>query len=154
MMPNLPVGFMHGDEINLPQQVQNGNFLFTDDSGKFYLDINNERHYLNHPRVYSNTKAVWDAQRDLVGEKDVIYVYTDGSSYTDGNNNTVYLPAIKIGDGHAYLIDAPFAGDARLVRHINDTTIHVTPAEKEFWNNKVSVDESQTGNGKIIFKTN
>ena len=153
-MPNLPVGFMHGNEVDLPQQVQNGNFLWTDDTGKFYLDINSDRYYLNHPRVYSNTKAVWDAQRELVGEKDVIYVYTDGSSYTDGNNQTVYLPAIKIGDGQAFLIDSPFVVDGRLIDHISNTSIHVTPAEKEFWNNKVSIDESQVGNGKIIFKTN
>ena len=152
-MPNLPVGFMHGNAADLPQQVQDGFFLFTDDSNKLYLDIAGERHDLNKQRVYSNTKAVWNAQRDLVGEKDVIYVYTDASSYTDGNT-TVYLPALKIGDGQAFLIDLPFAGDARLVQHINDTTIHVTPEEKAFWNNKVTIDESQVSAGKIIFTKN
>lgn len=153
-MPNLPVGFMHGDAANLPQEVTDGLFLFTDDTGKFYLDIEGTRHDLNKQRVYSNTTAVWNAQRELVGEKDVIYVYTDGSSYTDGNNNTVYLPALKIGDGQGYLIDAPFVGDARLIQHINNTTIHVTPEEKEFWNNKVTVDETYVSNEKIIFTKN
>lgn len=79
------------------------------------------------------TTAEWDAQRDLIGVKNVVYVYTDHEQTEDGNP----VPAFKVGDGLAYLIDAPFNSDIAM-QHIQDTTVHVTAAEKEFWNNKVT----------------
>lgn len=79
------------------------------------------------------TTAEWDAQRDLIGVKNVVYVYTDHEQTEDGKP----IPGFKVGDGMAYLIDAPFNDDLAL-RHIYDTSIHVTPEEKEFWNNKVT----------------
>ena len=79
------------------------------------------------------TTAEWDAQRELIGVKNVVYVYTDHEQTPDGKP----IPGFKVGDGMAYLIDAPFNDDLA-IRHIHDTTIHVTEEEKAFWNSKVT----------------
>lgn len=85
--------------------------------------------------IFSDTTENWNAQRDLISKKDCIYIYTDYQTI-DG----VSIPAIKVGDGSAYLIDLPFVmgNDTRLNDHINDTNVHIQPGEREFWNNKVT----------------
>ena len=85
------------------------------------------------------TTAQWNAERTLVGENEAIYVYTDYKTYSDVNGNTIKVPGIKIGDGHAYLVDLPFlaANEKDFLDHVNDHTVHITQAEREFWNNKV-----------------
>jgi len=96
---------------------------------------------LDYPAIYRDTTAAWNAQITLVAEAGSIYVYTDYASATvDGQ--TVPVPGIKIGDGTSYLIDMAFAAQdiaQALAAHAADTTIHVTAAEKQAWNNKVSV---------------
>lgn len=78
------------------------------------------------------TTAEWNAQPGLIAENGIVYVYSDWGTI-DGEP----VPAFKVGDGLAYLIDMPFNEDIAS-RHIADNTIHVTAAEKEFWNNKVT----------------
>ena len=92
-------------------------------------------------RVYYDTTAHWDMQPELIGERGVVYIYSDHEWLEDEVGNRTPVAGIRIGDGGAYLIDTPFISDAMtytIVRHISDTTIHVTPQEKAFWNNKVS----------------
>lgn len=92
-------------------------------------------------RVYYDTTAHWDMQPELIGERGVVYIYSDHEWLEDEAGNRTPVAGIRIGDGSAYLIDTPFVSDAMtytIVRHISDTTIHVTPQEKAFWNNKVS----------------
>lgn len=56
------------------------------------------------------TVSEWNAQTDLISEKNVIYVYSD-YQVVDGEN----IPAIKLGDGLAYLIDLPvIAGNSAI----------------------------------------
>lgn len=83
--------------------------------------------------IVTATKEEWNSQRDLIGKENVVYVYSNQYTNPDGEP----IPAFKVGDGHAYLIDLPFNDDI-MMRHINDRTIHVTQAEKNFWNNKVT----------------
>lgn len=64
-------------------------------------------------------------------------MYTDYRLDEEGNA----VPGIKIGDGNAYLIDAPFM-DTDIIDHINNHTIHITEEERQFWNNKVRCFES------------
>lgn len=73
--------------------------------------------------LYGTTEE-WNARRDLVSIKNILYVYTDHSITEDGKN----IPGFKVGDGLAYLIDLPFSTDI----------INVSEEEKEFWNNKVT----------------
>lgn len=48
-----PVGFAHGNEANLPQEISEGKFLYTDDTNNLYLDIGGERHILTERPVVS-----------------------------------------------------------------------------------------------------
>lgn len=115
--------------------------------------------------ILYNSKAEWDAQRDLVSRKGTIYIYSDYQTADDGTGGTEYIPGIKVGDGKAYLIDLPVANPVaseQLVQQIanrvaevvsdqiaasvitdiradlDSTASLVTPEDREKWNGKVS----------------
>lgn len=56
---------------------------------------------LKNTPIHSDTASKWDAQKDLIGQENHIYVY-----YTDEEKDEI--KGLKLGDGKAYLIDAPF----------------------------------------------
>ena len=105
---------------------------------------------VNISSIVSNTTAGWDSQRDLIGKKDVLYVYTDHQAEEDGEGNITYIPGCKIGDGKAYLIDLPFLNQVEM-EHIHDLSIHITQAEREFWNNKVRAYYSEVHDDTLVF---
>lgn len=94
--------------------------------------------------VLYGTTAEWNEKLHLISTKGTFYVYTDHKIIPPEEEGDVptYVPAIKVGDGKAYLIDLPFiSGDyetleRNLTEHVSDTSIHVTSEEKTFWNNK------------------
>lgn len=91
--------------------------------------------------VYYDTTAVWDAQLTLVTEKAAIYIYSDYQIYEDDAGNKYPIAGLKIGDGSSYLIDMPFVTSNTsgiLINHLADDVHHITPEEREFWNNKVT----------------
>lgn len=100
--------------------------------------------------VHVNTTAYWNSKRTFVGIANHLYVYSDYDQY-----NGHYIPAIKVSDGSAYLIDQPFISlnTSELKEHTSNYVIHITQAEREFWNNKVRCDETEVVNGKLIFTT-
>lgn len=167
-----PVRFKigRGKEENLPSKYIDGFVWFTTDTGRLYIDaqiggtlqrilVNPEldwsqiKNKPEIPHIYYNTKEYWDSQLGMVGEKDAMYVYTNASQDSQGKN----LPSIKIGDGSAYLIDTPFIDSImmeELTKHINDTEIHVSAADRARWDNKVRVYSSaQVEDEQIIFTT-
>ena len=90
-------------------------------------------------KIYYGTTEYWTSQRTLISEKNVLYVYTD---YDEVDENK--LPAFKLGDGNAYLIDLPFLDakiNAKIDTHIADAICHITQEEREYWNSKVRVIE-------------
>ena len=92
-------------------------------------------------RVYYDTSANWNAQADLIAERGVVYIYSDHDYIDDGDGNIMAVAGIRIGDGTSYLIDMPFISDAAtylITTHIANAAIHVSQADREFWNNKVS----------------
>lgn len=101
--------------------------------------------------VHINTTSYWNSHPELIGEYGHIYVYSD-YSIVSGR----YVPAIKIGDGQAYLIDNPFVSSTQqqLLDHINNRGVHITPAERTFWNNKVRCDETTVVGENIMFTKN
>lgn len=103
---------------------------------------------LHRPEVYFNTVEGWNQQNTLVGAANTIYIYTDYQQDGEGHN----IAGIKVGDGNAYLIDAPFL-DTIYYEHINDTDIHITAAERQFWNNKVRCYYSLTDDETVVFTT-
>lgn len=106
--------------------------------------------------VLYNTKEGWNAQPSLMSEEGTIYIYSNYTTTTiDGVTKNV--PGIKIGDGTSYLIDMPFMNSdftSQLMEHINNTIIHVTPAEKTFWNNKSSAFLDTTEEETLILSNN
>lgn len=90
--------------------------------------------------VVSDTMANWSAQRNLISEKDVLYIYVDYQTIDNGNGSTTITPGIKIGDGHTKLNLLPFlnAPDQRILNHLVNTVIHITADERTKWNQAVS----------------
>lgn len=89
--------------------------------------------------VLSNTKAAWDADMWFVPLAGQIVLYTD---YYGQDK-----PAIKVGDGSAFLIDLPVAGEglaeqvaSALGLHAADRNIHVTSEKQSFWDNKLNYE--------------
>lgn len=156
IQPSVEVKDIHGD-VNVQEKI-GGKIRSTSTlSGAIDSSVKNRlnRDYnplINHPHinnielignrtlqelgitvVYTNTTEYWNSQIGMIGEKDAFYVYTDHSQDEEGNN----IPGIKIGDGQAYLIDTPFL-DANFNSHISNTEIHITQAERDFWNSKTN----------------
>ena len=101
------------------------------------------------PKIYFDTTSNWNAQAQLISEANAIYIYTDAYQ-----SNSTNIPCIKIGDGLAYLIDMPFISKLE-IDHRNNTDIHITSAERTFWNNKVSVYYNNTNSAEeLVFYTN
>ena len=95
-----------------------------------------------YAKAVVDTTENWDNDLLYIPEKGLIIVYSDkGVIIRDGQ--TINVAGVKIGDGTSYLIDLPFIGDelgAILEDHIQDTNIHVTLEEKQFWNNKLNFE--------------
>ncbi len=103
--------------------------------------------------VLNDTTYNWNLQPQLRAEEGTIYVYRDYHHLEDDVGNITFIPDIKIGDGQSYLIDLPFISDYTLhylMEHINDTNIHVSEIEKQFWNNKVAATMSTVSDEKLI----
>lgn len=90
-------------------------------------------------RLKIDTTENWNNAVGFIPLKGEIIIYSDyDSEEVDGK--TVYIPNMKIGDGKAYCIDLPFIPTSdkdALMAHIQNTDVHTTAQEKEFWNNKV-----------------
>lgn len=82
------------------------------------------------PKIAFDSTENWDSSSDI-SEKNMLYVYTDYQ--TDGEGHDI--AGIKVGDGLAYIVDLPFV-DTLMQKHMANTDIHITPEEREFWNNK------------------
>lgn len=95
----------------------------------------------NDLQIKADTTTNWNARTTFIPGKGDIIIYLDKATST---NNKV-IPGIKIGDGLAYGIDLPFVGDdiaENLLNHINNTTVHITAAERTKWNNKINCEDS------------
>ena len=108
--------------------------------------------------VSENTTDGWNNLRQYIPKAGEICVYTDYAVIQDDFGNDISVPGIKVGDGNAYLIDMPFVGAEtryyllrRLQDHENNTIVHITQAEREFWNNKLNYDVS---NEELILTRN
>ena len=90
--------------------------------------------------LYGTTEE-WESDPTYKTINGIIYVYTDYAQDELGNN----IPAIKIGDGNAYLVDKPFVeGDVLkdLNKHVENLTIHVTLQDKLMWDTKANLPEA------------
>lgn len=105
--------------------------------GKLKNNLNNKIVY------YSRTKDEWNADASLIAQKDVLYIYSD-YKIIQKDGKQILLPGLKIGDGMSYLIDMPFVNstdsgiEQLILDHINNNVIHISAAERNFWNNKLN----------------
>lgn len=94
----------------------------------------------------------------LEGEIIIYNDYTTIQKEVNGVVKTVQVPAIKVGDGMAYVQDLPFVNEdlrEQLLNHIENPDIHVTLQEKLFWNNKLNVnDAAELVDGALILNRN
>ena len=97
-------------------------------------------------KVYYATTAVWNSQPDRLSEAGSLYVYSD---YTQDEHQQ-NIPAVKVGDGLAYIVDLPFTSDI-LYDHVRNQVIHVTQADKDKWNAKVRC--YMDGENNLVFTT-
>ena len=96
--------------------------------------------YNTTAKVQFGTSEQWAEQPTFVPNDGEFIIYTD-RNIIDG----VLYPGIKIGDGFSYISELPFVGDdivqeilALINSHINNSDIHVTTANKQFWDNKLN----------------
>lgn len=97
------------------------------------------------PYTYMST-AEWDEEPPTISEPGALYIWSDYRQDELGNN----IPGIRVGDGNAYIKSLPFQ-DEDYLNHILNTEIHVTAAEKDFWNNKVTCYIPQDDPTRIVF---
>lgn len=97
--------------------------------------------------VHIGTTEYWNEHRDLIALNGHLYIYSDYRVYEEQG-----IPGMKVGDGTTYLIDIPFidGNELALRRHIEDTHVHITDAEREFWNNKVTSYISEADGENLI----
>lgn len=86
-------------------------------------------------KVYYGSTTYWNSHPDIIGKRGCIYIYSDW--YTDPEYGKV--AGLKVGDGETPLIEIA-ATDQMWQDHINDMVRHITQAEREYWNNKVTCE--------------
>lgn len=159
---------------NLPEATHDGYAYLTTDEGKFYIDSGDKRILIN-PNVTAdmipfdtdntvagilqfllhkkstnfeiNTSEYWQTHPEIISEKDVFYVYSDGYITATGEN----IPRLKFGNGINTVSDLSYI-DQMYYDHIMNTSIHVTSAQKEFWNTKLICSEQNVGNEQVIYQ--
>lgn len=101
--------------------------------------------------VISHTTAEWNANPLLVSSNGTIYVYTDHTTLDNGVN----VPAIKVGDGSAYVVDLPFIGGSSndFEQHVKNLGIHVADDDRELWDNKWSGYIDDDDHENLVFTT-
>ena len=128
---SLTVG--HG---NMPRGGNPGDIIVKTGEGNYAarwmsVDMAGLRH------IYYDTTHNWNLQPDLISEHGSFYIYSDKSVLPNGD----LVPGIKIGDGLAYVIDLPFVSQditEQLYAHINNASMHVSAADRYFWDHKVT----------------
>lgn len=124
---------------------------YLDSQGTAFLWSKIKNIKLDNTLVYeSKTVEEWNNDKDLISQKGTLYIYTNYKIINDQEDNEIFLPGIKLGDGKAYLIDLPFLNtdtfNEQILDHINNKVIHVSLKDRMFWNNKLNLvqPESQT----------
>lgn len=101
---------------------------------------------LHRPEIYFDTVAGWAAKGDIIAQANTIYIYTDYQEDEEGNP----IAGVKVGTGNAFLGDLAFL-DSIYLDHINNTDIHITTAERQKWNEKVTCFPSLMDEEMVIF---
>ena len=106
-----------------------------------------------------DTTANWNASIGFVPLDGEIIIYTDYRSeqrevIENGEcvTRTINVPAVKIGNGNAYVQDLPFVDDGTrdmLLNHIANDIIHINQLDRDRWDNKLNC-ENEVVNGVLV----
>jgi len=112
--------------------------------------------------IQYHTTEYWNRQIGYIPKAGELIIYSDYKTVTiDGHE--VYVPGMKIGSGNGYVQDLAFVtsggggedDESLLLEHMADTIAHCTQAEKDYWNNKLNVTDTQEVVGEsLIFNRN
>lgn len=113
---------------------------------------------VDYAQIIIKTYDEWAFDAYEISKKGQIYIYIKD----ENNNDNVFPVDIKIGDGKAYIVDLPFILNPiqeikiLLEEHINDSNIHTSIEQKQFWNNKLNVidEPNQVFKNILIFNRN
>lgn len=105
-----------------------------------------------------NTTEYWNNAVGFIPEDGQIIIYTDFGTKTEispvtGEEITVNVPGMKIGNGNAYVQDLAFIQEwdnELFLEHIRNTDIHVTLQDKSRWDNKLNCENEITDNTLIL----
>ena len=101
-----------------------------------------------------DTTSGWNSKIGYIPKAGTLIIYSDYKTIQK-NGETVYIPGIKIGSGNGYVQDLAFLDEAlvlQIVNHIDDNNKHIRPGEREFWNNKLNVnDHAEVVEDSLIF---
>lgn len=103
-------------------------------------------------KIIKRTILEWAATPAYIAPENTIIVYTDATSYIE-NNETIFVPSIKISDGITPVVDLPFVNDDirnSLLQHIENQNIHVTAEKQTFWNNKINCNDEVINNNLVL----
>lgn len=99
-----------------------------------------------------DTTENWNKTSGFIPKAGEIIIYDDYEIKTqpveiqgEVVNETIWIPNIKVGTGNAYVQDLPFVNETVrdiLLEHIHNQNIHVTSSDKQFWNNKINIDDA------------
>ena len=150
---DISFNMLHWSIVNTTNLIQSIDARLTDNTSRLNSAENKIAEIENKGcTVSENSTEGWSTMPSYVPKNGEICIYTD--YYKQEDSEDVY-PAIKIGDGKSYLADLPFIEEGsqkqimnELQNHFNNSDIHVTPEEKNFWNNKLNYNLS---NENLIF---
>lgn len=111
-----------------------------------------------------DTTENWNNTIGFIPKAGEVIIYDDYEiknytvqEYGETVEKTTLIPNIKIGTGNAYVQDLPFVDEKTreiLMDHINNQDIHVTLQEKQFWDNKINIDDAYAQvNRKLVGET-
>lgn len=139
-----------GDERLIYLALNTMTMYLWDDQTMSYKSITNSEN-----AIYIDTTENWNSKISFIPNQKDIIIYSDHGHIDDGEGNSIDVPAIKVGDGNAYLIDLPFVGDDsrnqifyEIRRHTENELIHVSQNDRLFWNNKLNCTITD---GNLIF---
>ena len=115
-------------------------------------------YYRQYPEYRHGTTEYWNNCKGFIPGNGEIIIYTDYQTITKispitGEEITMPVPAIKIGTGNAYVQDLAFVDEWErdlLLTHIQDMQIHVSPQDRQRWDNKLNCENQITGETLIL----
>lgn len=127
---------------------------YLDSQGVSYLWSKIKNIQKNNLVYQSKTKEEWNSDISKVSEKNVLYIYSNYKIIEKEDGEQVFFPGLKVGDGKTYLIDLPFVNNPNLEQsfldHINNKIIHVSLADRQFWNNKLNLVDLELHDENLV----